>query len=115
MIIRFGDFINESNVPDIQLVADTLITEVFDEFNIEEYRFVDDFIPPEYRYWSFIGGGKPVITKMKPSDRIIIGNLDDSYVDVMNELHVLRPIIRGRSGVEFDIKCKPQYILIEIL
>lgn len=84
---------NESISSDIQELLDNLVSETFDEFDIHEYKYRDGYgLPDSGRFWT--------LTKY---NEIVIGNLGDDLVNVYNDLHLIRPIIRKRSGVEFDI------------
>ena len=97
------------SVSKIEEVADTLTTEVFDEFNI---RFVDYENYDIFKIGEFWGFTK--------NNRILIGNLDSElYTNVINEIITIKPIIFGRTGVEIDIEYTRQpifgFIIIKII
>lgn len=102
---------NESAKPtneDFQIIADTLQSDIFHEYNIPQMQFLTsrDNVSDEDRWskhWDF-SSSDPYDSKIKEVSQINIRNLNPKESKgIMEKIIELIPTIKGRTGLDIDI------------
>ena len=95
--MKFLKKFNESYTKeDYQELVDTLTTEIFDEFNI--YQIEGNMNNPRIKYWELIYDHYGNVKFVK------INNLNNDLLKkILNELREIKPIVKGRSDIEYEV------------